>query len=209
MKPNWLLCAGLASTLMVHPTAVAGRTPMRRGLDSVLATAVSYCESVVTRQAGAHLPMPTGAILHGGPRTAAGVPDLVQRFASTTFSGRLGLSSPFYIQFPAEGGQLWVVAYDGMPTCDVMVTGVEGDMTAEASALAQTLGGKAGWDLVSAQAPSGMPLAQYTLVQQMPSGQAVRLRMRALAGTAAAPDGVQLELSFISGKNEAEVGRKY
>jgi hypothetical protein len=182
---------------------------MQRNIEAVVATAVSYCETVVLRQAGTHLPVPTEAILHGGASTAAAVPDLVQRFASTTFSGLLGLSSPFYIQFPAMGGQLWVVAYDGVPTCDVMITGAEGDMTAEASALADTLRGKAGWDLLSAQTPSAMPLAQYTLVKQMPSGQAIRLRMRALAGSAAEPDGVQWELSFIAGKNETEPGRKY
>lgn len=202
-----LLWALLAASLFGLPPAdAAPRKPGKGGLDSTLARASDFCERAASRAAGTGFPIPAGGgiSIHDGRPPALGTPDLVKRFADTQPIGRLASADRFYLHFLAPGGDVWAVVYDGMPACDVMVTGAAGDMPAAAARLADSLR-RNGWQSAgSTAATATMPLAQHVLVKQVPKAGApalgLRLRIRALSGAAAEPDGVQLELGFLAGE---------
>ncbi len=217
MKPYRFACAALALSLAAStttPAAARKAAPSARGIAAMLKKAVTYCEAVVARKAGTGLPVPMGANIHDGTPPAVGTPDLVKRFAAMQSSRHLASSSPFYVQFlPAAGAQVWAVVYDRLPTCDVMVTGSDGDMPAAAAALSQSLRDDDGWQVVaSVPATDAMPLAQHLLVKKTsPAGGSdfdVQLKMRALAATAADRDGIQMELGFIGGTGTLTAGQR-
>lgn len=203
-----LLCAVVAASLLMMSAGAASKKPAKGGLDSTLASASEFCERAATRAPGTGFPLPSagGVAVHDGTPPAMGTPDLVKRFAQTQTSGRLASVAPFYLHFFAKGGDVWAVVYDGLPTCDVMVTGAAGDMPAAASRLADSLR-RSGWQVAgSTPATAAMPLAQHILLKKMPKtgspGFGLRLRIRALSGAGADPAGVQLEMSFLAGEVE-------
>ena len=218
MKPYRFACAALALSLAAStttPAAARKAAPSAGGVAAMLKKAVTYCEAVVARKAGTGLPVPMGgANIHDGTPPAMGTPDLVKRFAATQSSRHLASSSPFYVQFlPAAGAQLWAVVYDRSPTCDVMVTGSDGDMPAAAAALSESLRKDGGWQAVaSVPATDAMPLAQHLLVKKTsPAGGSdfdVQLKIRALAATAGDRDGIQMELGFIGGTGTLTAGQR-
>jgi hypothetical protein len=159
------LCAALASWLMIMgATAAAAKAPAKKGWAGALPEAVAFCEKASSRADVKSFPVPIGGGIrvHPGDPTAMGVPDLVKRFAATQPLGRLA-SPAFYIHFPSSDGQIWAVVYDGLPACDLMLTGAGGDMPAAASGLAKSLEAK-GWRIVGSTAALGSALfAQHDL----------------------------------------------
>ena len=202
MKPSLISLAVTALTLAV-PSASSAASSKKLNLDSAIGRAISFCEAVASRE-GSGFPVPVGADVHDATPPALGTPDLVKRFAATQQSGRM-TSPAFFVQFRSSDGLVWAVVYEGMPACDFMITGADGDMPAMASRLSANLSERKGWQIMaSAPATAAMPLAQHLLVKKMPKAGApefgIRLRIRALAGEAADKDGVQMEMSFLSGE---------
>jgi hypothetical protein len=204
MSIERLLCTMLASCLFVAGTAAPAARPSVPRLDSAITSAVSYCESVAARENIATFPMPIGADMHDATPPALGTPDIVKRFAATQPIGRMAAPS-FFVRFPASNGEVWAVLYEGMPACDFMITGADGDMPTLATDLAKSLGATRGWRTMSSEpATGGMPFAQLVLVKRMPrTGTpefALRASIRALSASIATKEGVQLDMSFLAGK---------
>lgn len=198
-----LLRVALLATLFATPAVTASKKPAKDGLDSTLARAAEFCERAATHT-GTGIPGPPGGggvAIHDGTPPAMGTPDLVKRFAQTQPSGRLASKPPFNLHLLGKGGEVWAVVYEGLPTCDVMVTGASGDMPATAVRLAEALR-RSGWQIVgSTPATATMPLSEQVLIKKVakpgtpPSS--LKLRLRALSGAAADPAGIQLEMSFL------------
>lgn len=201
-----LLCVVLAASLLATPAGAASKKAAKGGLDSTLANASEFCERAATRPVGTGFPLPAGGgvAIHDGAPPAMGTPDLVKRFAQTQPSARLASGPPFNLHFFAKGADVWAIVYDGIPTCEIMVTGASGDMPAVASRLAESLR-RSGWRIAEASpATAARPFAQHVLLKKIPKPGAadygLRLRLRAMSGASAAPEGIQLEMSFLAGE---------
>lgn len=208
-----VICIALiASLFAMPPAAAASRKPGKGDLHSNLARVSSFCEQAVLRAPGTGFPLPSlrGVGIHGGAPRDSGVPDLVKRFAARQPMARIFSAPTFNLHFQAPGGDVWALVYDSLPTCDVMVTGASGDMPATAARLAESLAGD-GWQIAAFRpATATMPLSKHILVKRLPKPGmpdfGLMLVIRAPAGEAADPAGVQLELDFIAGKVENSPG---
>jgi hypothetical protein len=176
--------------------------PAARDLPAMLAKAAEFCEGAASRDAGSGIPMliDVGISVHDGAPPAMGVPDIVKRFAQTQLSSRIAATPPFYLRFAAAKGDVWAVVYDKLPSCDLMVTGADGDMPTLAAALSRSLTSH-GWTLLkSIPATATSPLAEQLLVRTMSGNRGLRVIIRALAPAPADKAGVQMELSFLAGE---------
>jgi hypothetical protein len=208
-----VLCVALVASLFAGPTvAGAPRKPAKGDLDSTLARASSFCEGAALRPAGAGVELPSlrGIAIHDRAPRDAGVPDLVKRFARTRPMAPLASSPSLHLHFLAPGGDVWALVYDGLPACDVMVTGASGDLPAAASRLAEALG-RDGWQIAgSSPATAAMPLAKHVLSKKIAKPGTpdfgLMLSLRALAGDSADPTGVQLEMRFLAGELRTSPG---
>ncbi|AQR75265.1 hypothetical protein BXU08_17760 [Sphingomonas sp. LM7] len=129
------------------------------------------------------------------------VPALVTRFAGSQPAGRGSLPSS-YVSFPlADGGALWAVIYQTQG-CDLMATGL-GDPVPVVNKIEQVLAEKSYTVLRSVDASAQRPLAQKLLLKRDPQPDSpaygTRVKIEALASSAADRDGVQLSVSFLSG----------
>jgi hypothetical protein len=138
---------------------------------------------------------------YGSRKSLSTAPALIQRIIATSRGSRLyKLDSAF--RFPSASGEAWVILYRGA-ACDLFVTGSAQPL----EPLVQALGTKleaAGWrTLKTAPATEAMPLSQRVMLQMTPQPAApahgTRAMLQWLSPAAAQPDGVQLEINYMSG----------
>ncbi|HEY0130681.1 MAG TPA: hypothetical protein VGB57_04680 [Allosphingosinicella sp.] len=168
-------------------------------VETALASAARYCETVVTEKNVAP-PLPAGATVE----PEGGVPDLVKRFAATqSMVSMFGVGA--FAHFRARNGQVWVIRSPQPAVCHIMVTAVPGGSAALGASFTKSLAGQ-GWQTVSSiPASAAMPLWRHKVAKWVSKPNSpnfgLLLDVQGLLPPSSTEDGVQMELSFIGGNN--------
>lgn len=131
-----------------------------------------------------------------GMRTTAQLPDLIQRFVSTSRYSRL-FGSGDVVAIGAEDGLVWLVETADPLHCDIGITGIE-DAGSIAVAITDGVTAIEGWSLVNTTGGVGTWTASFTFTDADGAEQPRQalISVIGLAGETAAPDGIQAEINF-------------